>query len=299
MPVSTSGGGDVNNNPVQSRLIINLVLLFLVVSLGLFLINSNDEPIETETALLTSIDKDSINHITINNLNDKEISFAKKEGQWRMQTPYQAPAHPTRINALLNILESESVHQLDTDKIELNRFQLDPANQTLRLNEHEFLFGDINPLDKTRYVLFQDKIHLINDNLYQQLSTNPTFFINPKILPDKSFIKSIETPDYVLKNEESGWTMEKNKDMDEKKITDIKETWGELEANTIQELTFNEASNHININLNDGRVIEYMIMPESKSLILGRKDLNLQFHISEYLANLIFPVNVEVTTPEK
>ncbi len=278
---------------MHSRFILNLVLLVTIVGLVLFLTLTEEEISEIPTPTITTIPADEINSITINNISDKEIHFLKENGRWEMRLPFQVSAHPTRIKALLGILDSESIHQLNVNDVELSRFQLEPAKQILTLNNYEFRFGDINPLDKTRYILFKDQIHLIHDNLYQQLSTNPSFFINPRILPEHSIVDSIQTPDYTLSKEGENWSIDSDREMDETQINEIQKAWHELEANTIQELSFDESNNFIIININDGASIEYMIKPESESLILGRKDLKLQYHINEYRTNQIFPIENE------
>ena len=94
-----------------------------------------------------------------------------------MTEPRDATANPDRIKAMLSILEITSFARFPVTQSNLKHFDLVNPAVTLKLDEHEFLFGGDNPLGSRRYVMYSNTIHLINDGLFHQLLQSPEFFV--------------------------------------------------------------------------------------------------------------------------
>ena len=155
---------------------INLLLLVVIVLLAAFLLLTRNDG-QPEQLNVSAIDPDSIDQIIISRAGQSELHFSKQTGRWRMLSPLAAPANDTRIQAILSILSARSHTQLDVAGLDPDRFSLRSPSVTLKLNEHEFRFGDAAPMDNRRYLLYLDTVHLINDGLFQQLQQKPEFFI--------------------------------------------------------------------------------------------------------------------------
>lgn len=281
---------------MQSRLVINLVLLIFIVSVTLFLtLTKTEEEIKTPT-LVSNVAVDQINKIVIERKDKETILLSKQNNIWMMQSPYRINANQQRINSILNLLTSNSADQLDVNKTDLARLLLDDPQITLKLNNEVFAFGDINPLDKKRYVLYRDKVHLIHDNLYPQLTAGPTFFIDTKVIPEGKKLKLVQYPQFRLLRENDGWTLESGLDITDKNIEVLARTWIELRANSVQEYQPLEPLYEINVEFENRESIRYLVTSDLPNLVLARPEINLQYHIPEYLSEKLFP-REEAETP--
>jgi len=274
---------------MQLRLVINLVLLIFIVSTTLFLTLTETEEEEKAPTLVSDVAADQINEIIIERKDKETIRFNKQNNTWVMQSPYQINAHQQRIDSILNLLTSNSADQLDVNKTDLSRLLLDDPQITLKLNNEVFAFGDINPLDKKRYVLYRDKVHLIHDNLYPQLSASPTFFIDTKVIPQDRTLKLVQYPQFRLLKENDTWTLESELDISDEKINTLARTWIELRANSVREYQPLEPLYEIKVEFENGESIRYLVISDLPSLVLARPEINLQYHIPDYLSEKLFP----------
>lgn len=162
---------------MNKRALLNLLLVALIVILAAFLglTDRNDAPVEPVT--VATVDPNSIDQITVSRAGQVELHFSRQVDVWQMQSPLSAPANSTRIKAMLAILNARSYSQYAVAGLDPDQFGIRDPAVTLRLNEHEFRFGGAAALDDRRYLLYRDRLHLINDGLFQQLQQAPEFFI--------------------------------------------------------------------------------------------------------------------------
>jgi len=162
---------------VNKRALLNLLLVALIVIVAAFLGLTDSDDAPSAPVTVSTIDPNSINYITVSRAGQAELQFSKQADGWRLQSPLPAPANSTRIKAMLAILNARSYSQYDVAGLDPDQFGIRNPAVTLRLNEHEFRFGVTAALDDRRYLLYQDRLHLINDGLFQQLQQAPEFFI--------------------------------------------------------------------------------------------------------------------------
>jgi len=276
---------------VQSRLLINIVLFLIVAGLAIFLIRQDDSAPTEVDVTLTTFESGSINEISIIRRDLDDIVFIKEGDQWSMQSPFVLPANPVRINTILKILQAYSYAQLDVKDVELKRFILDDPVVSLKLNETQIDFGDTSPLGKQRYVLLNETVHLINDSLYQQLLTSPTFFVSPKLLPENNNITALTLPDHQLRQVEGIWMVEPPVDINADKIIQLINAWRDAEAITVRAFSDNASEEKIIVELMSGETIEFVTASKPPRLILARPEFNLQYHISGYDADRLLQFN--------
>lgn len=157
---------------------INLGLLTVITGLILVLLLTKTDQQPESQVTVSAIDKQSITEISIRRNDQQDVVIDKLDDSWRMVAPEHARANDTRINTILSLLSARSYTQLNADDTDLARFDLVNPAVTLTLNQYKFQFGNSNPLEGRRYLLFQDRIHLIDDGLYQQLLQPAIFFID-------------------------------------------------------------------------------------------------------------------------
>jgi len=274
---------------MQSRFIINLILLLIIVGVSLYLTFTSPDKDVVESVPISTVPAEQISNIRIERKDREAIHFSKDGDTWMMRAPFEVRARPQRIESLLGLLTSPSVDQLDAGQTALDRMNLQSPEVILRLDDEVFAFGDVNPLDQTRYVLYRDTIHLINDHLYPQLTTGAGFFIDTKVVPDDAAISVVQYPQFRLLRQEDRWQLESQLDISDERVQQLGRVWSELRAGNVREYEPLDPLYEISVTLDNGEIIDYAVISDLPTLILARPDLKLQYHIPEYLSEQLFP----------
>ena len=278
---------------------INIGLLSLISILTLYLTLLGPEN-ETEKQTVSSLDKNAINRIEIIRRDLDDFVFEKKGQDWFMQAPLTIKTNIARINAMLRLLEAESYAQLEPTTNPLDLFQLDKPKIIMKLNDHEFLFGNTDAIDQRRYVFFNNKIHLTNDFLYQQLTTNAAFFADTRLLPENMEIESIQFPANKLNKLGDEWQLETLIDIKPTELKRIVNSWKQAVAISASFYAEPETDSNITISSSNGSKINFAIVKTEPHLVLGRKDIGIQYHMgSDEAEKLLLKQNTEdLHTPE-
>lgn len=279
---------------MDKRIWVNVGLLVFIVILSAVLLLPEDVA-EQELPRLSNIESNTITKIEVLRKNLDNFVFNKQGETWHMSSPQQFLANNTRINAMLHILNAESHGQLNPADVDLARFDLvDPAI-TVKFNDHSFQLGNTDAIDQRRYVLFNGKIHLVNDSLYAQLTTNAAFFADTKILPLDMDINAIQFPDNKIELIGGIWRTQKLMDISPEQLKRIVFSWNNAVAISVSKYAAPEAAPSIMVSSSNNRAIKFVIVASEPNLILGRKDLGIQYHLgSDEAEKLLLKENVEI-----
>ena len=178
---------------MKSSYLTNLVLICVIAALFWFSQQSTTPEVTSNS--LKHIDVHTIEDIQLKRENSDDIRLLKQDINWHIVQPINARANTTRVNLLLSLLDSPSHSQLihPSDEI-LEQLGLKPRKLSLQLNEHLFVFGDSEPLNKHRYVLYQNTVYLMDDNITALLNANANSFINNRLIADQYNINSVQLP---------------------------------------------------------------------------------------------------------
>lgn len=233
---------------------------------------------------LSDINQNDIVQIKVLRKDLDDFEFNKQIADWHMSSPQQYRASSARINAMLNILNTESFAQLDINDVEIERLGFADPIVIMKLNEHEFIFGNTDAIDQRRYVLFDGKVHLTNDSLYQQLMTNAAFFADPKLLPENFKIDSIQFPEHKIELVDGQWLIKPLLDISSDKLKEIIFNWKNATAISASKYDPSESASIISLSTDNNESIQFVIVSTEPHLILGRKDLGIQYHMGSDVA---------------
>lgn len=287
---------------MRSRLIINLLLIAVITVMAITLsLTDNNKSVETDT-LLTSLSPDSVSSISILLEGEERSIFKRENDHWMMQKPYVHAANPVRINSMLNLLSAYSYARFDLEGLELSRFDLDSPRMSLVFNNTRIDFGSENPLDKTRYVMTGQQIHLINDSLFQQLQAPATFFLDTQLLPPGTIITGLSYPEHQVTQVDQRWMVIPEMEAETQPIEDLISAWQTVNAITLQPyIPREEVEETITVAREQfGNIIFDIVSPFPK-LILGRADIGIQYHVSQENAGHLFlqPVDNNVSSTDE
>jgi Domain of unknown function (DUF4340) len=280
---------------VDKRLWVNAGLLVFIVLLSSVLLMPDDNT-EQELPRLSNIEPNDIVNIEVLRKNLDDFEFNKQDEIWHMRSPLKFLANNARTNAMLHILKSESHAQLNPAEVDLARFDLVDPIITLKLNDHVFQFGNTDAIDTRRYVLFDGKIHLVNDSLYAQLTTNAAFFADPKILPLDIDINAIQFPDNKIELIDENWQTQTLMDINPDQLKRIVFNWNNAVAISVRKYAAPETELPIIVSSSSGITIRFIVVSTEPHLILGRKDIGIQYHLgSDETDKLLLKENSETT----
>lgn len=278
---------------MKNKFWTNVGLLGLTIILTIFVLTAEEKK-EPKLSRLSTIDKSTISQIQVIRKDLDNFLFEKKDKGWFLTSPQKYRANEARINAMLRMLEVESHNQLNPDEADLEQLGLDDPVVTMKLNDYEFKFGITDAIDQRRYVLFQNKIHLTNDSLYQQLMTNAAFFADPDLIPEEFKILSIEYPDNKLEMIDTQWQLKTLMDIKQEQLKRIPFNWESAQAISAEPFNQPEKPSVIKITSTNNEVIQFVLVEKEPHLVLGRKDLGIQFHMgSDETNKLLLIENTE------
>jgi len=177
---------------MKSTYLTNLLLLVVAVLLVWLMTESK----VADSAYITDkIQAAQVNQITIVRL-EQQSTHLQRDQQWRLSQPVNVRANQTRINLLLSLLQQPVHQQIPvTPTIDLAEFGLQQPELSLVFNEYHFAFGDTEPLSGYRYILHNEQIHLVNDDISPLLGASASSFVDNRLLDPTSNIAALHLPE--------------------------------------------------------------------------------------------------------
>ena len=273
---------------MQSRLLLNLFLLLLVIALAAYLLLSQEDE-QTASGQLTTLSADEINRITITH-NERVISLDKSSDTWLMLSPIEAHANAFRINTLLKLLETVSHADYKAASLDLDKYGLASATTAIELNDTLITFGITNPINNLRYILINDTVHLIDDHFYPLLSSQTGTLVARELVPASAEISRIVLPDITLhKDSDGNW--QSTAAISSDAIINLLHEWQHGQAFGVHNYMERQSLGTIQIFLaNTSEPIAFEITDTKPWLILARPDLDIEYHFNlEFYDRLLKP----------
>jgi len=274
---------------MNSRNWVNLALfVFLVMAIIVFL-NKKNSIIETQH--LSSLKIEEITEIRIPRKQDKDIVFHKSdEAIWFMLKPYSVKAHQFRINTLLGLTQTPIQKSYNTDSLNLSDYALDQPRARIIFNATEISFGKINPVNNKRYLLAENKISLLDDQIYPLVSAQASSFIDLALLPDNFKITKIETPTITVELRSNNvWNASDKSKLNADQIQAFLQHWKSAQAFAIHAYLSRKNLGKIKIS-SPSKTITFEITDDDPWLILASPELNIEYHLDKSQKNILYGI---------
>lgn len=282
---------------MRSRWLINLALFGAVIALGyLFLIAKNETVTPAEP--LTALAPETITEIEIRKSGAEPVRMIKTSGRWQMTAPVAIAADEARVRPILGLLKAASRARFHPADLDLARFGLSPPLLELSLSGQTFAFGEEQPLDGSRYVLYAGQLHLIEDTVFYQLNAPFTYFVSPKLLPENGEPSRIKLPGQVFTRGPDGWQAEPPLP-EGRNVNAVIQAWRAAEALTVRPYAEQPPKGEIALEWPDGRVLTYAIIAPAPQPVLARPELGLEYHLDSFQARqlLLAPEDAQAESP--
>lgn len=296
---------------MKSSYLRNITLLLLII--GLYWFNSQSDTPINNSEQLTAINSSEIQLITITRTNVEEITLEKISSAWQITHPIKARANNTRIALLLGLLNTYSYAQqsISSDNM-LAQYGLLPAKVSLKLNDYQFQFGDTETISKHRYVLHNDTIHLIDDQVTPLLNANVISFIDNRLILSTSIINKLELPILnidktlsddiiIIENNEGHWQSDGQVNRKtEVDLTILVEAWQHAYALQVQPINTDgqqtiTSSHKIKIWYHNQNIpSEFELQLSKQALFIIDRSQQLKYQFPRALAQQLLPMAIDV-----
>lgn len=287
---------------MKSRYLINVVLIVLIIGLYWF---NKQEHLDTEVEKLSNLTATDIQSITITKPNGDIISLAKDPAGWQLSQPFSAIANQTRLELLLSLLNTNSYaqHQLQPDDM-LSSFGLDDTSTTITFNDNVFKFGAVEPISRHRYVLSNQTIHLIKDQISPLLNTRAASFIDNRLISANDIIDKLIIPlrthdnalsdaQTVITKNDGHWQSTVGS-LSSDQLTQLVDLWQHAYALQVEPLPFYAISEHVPKNVqiwyhDEEEPVSFHIELNEKTLFIINPQHHLKYQFPTAFAQQLFP----------
>ncbi len=273
---------------MKRNTLVNLSLLIVIGVLVLLTVYEPGIEKPPEAPLLLSLKREDVKHILIKRDGQETVELAKGEdGKWQLLQPVNIEASSFRIDSLLRITESKSLNRFVAEPAKLAGYKLDKPSAELLLNDTvKLAFGAATPLDQRRYVLLDNQVHLITDNLYYFMISSWPTFVSMIPLPEKGSIRALQLPELKLQWQENRWQLEPPQQTGSAdNITALLDAW-KFAAATSVKVYDGKQGDKITVQFKgEEKPVQFLITAREPDLILARPELGIEYHFPAELAD--------------
>jgi len=230
---------------------------------------------------LTDIDTLQVKNIVIEQPTHGTIALNKIGEQWMLDKPLHARASDFIVNNVLAIARTATLNQLPFDvNRDAARYGFDKPKAILDLDKERIIFGDTNPLNQQRYVLYRDQVHMISPNAIWAVTHTANEFLDKRLLEFKEAPVAIYFSDGKKLELKNGiWVLQpKIKSLATDALTQLVNEWRYAGATEVRPYKGTPVHGIIRVVYKNKRSIELGIISRSPELVLLRKDENLQYY---------------------
>jgi hypothetical protein len=279
------------------RLLTNMILLVIVITLGIFIyVTRNDDVVDHR---LTKLDANNVTQISIFH-NGRDLELKKIDKHWRMLKPTNIDANDFRVGSVLNILSTNSFGSYDPAKLELSKYGLDKPKTWMLIDKLKIEFGIDNPINHSRYVLVNGKVHTISDQFYPLISSQVGTLVSPNLLPRGAEITRIKLPDQTLSKDKIGWTST-DTHLTTDAIQKLVDAWKGAQAFGVHTYQPRKSKGRIEVSIkSQDKPLIFEISDLDPWMIIARPALNVEYHFNlKYIDRLLHPGAEKAKTSSK
>lgn len=268
---------------MQARTLLNLGLLALLALLAWLAVYEPGIAPKPEQPRLTARDPQQIARIEVLRRGEPPVRLQKEGAQWWLLAPRRMPANEALVRNMLDILGAPAQGPYAIAQVDPAALGLAESRLSLRLDDLEIRFGNRNPLDQQRYVQTGDQVHLIADTLSHRLTSDFADYASLRLLPEGSQPQEITLPRQRLAQEGGLWRLTPaDPAISADDIQAYVDAWKYAWAIRTAAYPPGATEGAITLRLaGQEQPLRLDILATEPELILGRKDLGVQYHMGD------------------
>ncbi|RVU81773.1 hypothetical protein EOL70_25640 [Leucothrix sargassi] len=154
----------------QKRQLINICLLVFVAVLAYLAYQQVQEDNKGVDTLYSDAIGDTMTEIRIQVPKQEALVLNAQGEDWFISAPVQAKANAKSLRHLLTLLAEPILTTYDATGKDLDTYDLGEAAVKVSFNDVEYALGKLNPVNRQRYILLDNKILMANEVVYELLT---------------------------------------------------------------------------------------------------------------------------------
>lgn len=264
----------------------NAILSVIVLSLAVLMWLTRPQMANPAVSTLSSIKPESVEQIKLElgGRDAPSIILSRQDAGWMLLQPIEMPADPAAVAEILRLLNSRSQQQLSIAEVDLKKLKLNPPLWRVSLDEQSFSIGGTDAINGYRYVGTNGQIHLVADLNANRFDNNYADLVSRKLLPQGAQVTLISIPDSSLGQRQITW-LNPSAEM-------LFQHWQQAQAQWMlrpSDLDFQQVHSRINLQLDNGHSLDFLIHSLSPRLELIRPELDLMYVFPESASSELIP----------
>jgi len=268
---------------MNKRLVINVLLIAFLCGLALIVWlkpgQQQEPPIK-----LTNIQPTAIHTISIQRKNADHIVMSLDGDQWKITSPIQAPALPSKIERLLKISQIKISTHYPIDNQSLEKFNLTQPNTKVSFNDTVLSIGNTEPVQHRRYVANTTSLFLVDDTFTHHLTAPISQYIDTRLFFDDVQITELKTPTLHLRRQpDNTWQthpVNTQTPLSSDTVQTLLDEWRFARAINVNPKKIVHSKPDIVVTLNNGNQHIFTLTKTSNGVTLTATDNQLNYHFS-------------------
>jgi hypothetical protein len=143
---------------MKAKVILNLVLVLAVTAVALFAILKPQQKADPGIRLL-DVARDQVSRIAIERKGAPAVRLEKQGDGWHVTAPFTARADRNQVDRILDLAGAVAKQKLPRE--DLGRFDLDPPQLKVTLDDRAIAFGRINEVTNEQYAATAQAVYLV------------------------------------------------------------------------------------------------------------------------------------------
>ena len=268
---------------MNKRLVINVLLIAFLCGLALIVWLKPGQ--QQETAIkLTNIDPSAIHTISIQRKNADSIVMSLVGDQWKITSPIQALALPSKVERLLKISQINVTTEYPLESQSLERFNLIRPNIKVSFNNTMLSIGNTEPVQHRRYVANTTSLFLVDDTFTHHLSAPISQYIDTRLFSDDIQITELKTPTLHLRRQpDNTWQTHpvySLEPLSADAVQTLLDEWRFARAIKVNSKKTGHSKPDVIVTLNNGNQYIFTLTKTANNVILTATDSQLNYHLS-------------------
>ena len=197
-----------------NQILLAILALQVLIAGGIFVTGQPASPDELQSNLLTA-NKDEIDKIIIAGNDHKQILLSKVNGQWQLPDYYQLSASQTRVNDMLDKLQTtKSGWPVATTQSSHQRFEVSENNFQKKVilangdDEREVIYLGSSPGFRQLHIRKKgdDEVYAVKLNSFD-FQTESSDWLDKNLLQPGQDIINLKGPDYSFSKQDTHWQL--------------------------------------------------------------------------------------------
>jgi len=268
---------------MNKRLIINLLLIAFLCGLALIVWLKPGQQQETSIKL-TNIEPVDIHTISIQRKNNDNIAISLDSEGWKITSPIQAPALPSKVERLLKISQIKVTTNYPLESQSLERFNLIQPTIKVSFNNTVLSIGNTEPVQHRRYVANTTSLFLVDDTFTHHLAAPISDYIDTRLFSDDIQITELKTPTLHLRRQpDNTWQTHpiySRESLSADAVQTLLDEWRFARAIKVSPEKTTHGTTDIIVTLNNGNQHIFTLTKATNNVILTAADSQLNYYFS-------------------